>query len=70
MSDNDHGFHLPAPSSQPIVASLGVALTLVGLVPSATLWRLALISIGSMILLIGVWLWVGDAIDEYRNLPD
>jgi hypothetical protein len=70
MSEPDGGFHLPSPSSHPIVTSLGIALMLVGLVPDARIWRLALISIGSMIFLIGVWLWVSDAVEEYRNLPD
>jgi hypothetical protein len=69
MSDQNE-FHLPAPSSQPIIAAFGIALSLAGLVPDAKLWRLALISLGSMIFLIGVWLWVSDAVEEYRNLPD
>jgi hypothetical protein len=70
MSEQNGGFHLPSPSSQPIITSLGIALSLVGLIPSATVWRLALISLGSMIFLIGVWLWISDAAEEYRNLPD
>ena len=33
------------------------------------LWRMAIMSIGFTITAIGIWLWVKDAIDEYRNLP-
>jgi hypothetical protein len=70
MSEPSGEFHLPSPSSQPIVTSLGIALMLVGLIPDARIWRLAIISIGSMIFLIGLWLWISDAVEEYRNLPD
>jgi hypothetical protein len=71
MSEHDDNpYHLPAPSAQPLLAALGAALTLAGLVPDARLWRMALISTGVSILAIAVWLWVSDAIEEYRNLPD
>ena len=70
MSEPSDGFHLPAPSNQPIVTSIGIALMLVGLVPDARIWRMAMVSVGAMVFLIGVWLWVSDAIEEYRNLPD
>jgi len=43
---------------------------LVGLVPDSRLWRMTIISMGAIILTIGVWLWVSDAVEEYRNLPD
>jgi len=69
MSEPDGGFHLPGPSAQPIVAALGVALALAGLVPDSRLWRMSLISIGGIILMIGVWLWISEAVEEYRNLP-
>ena len=72
MSEHDPGnpYHLPLPSSQPILASIGAALMLVGLVPDARLWRMALISTGTTILAIALWLWVSDAVAEYRDLPD
>ncbi|HET6847743.1 MAG TPA: hypothetical protein VFH74_02720 [Gaiellales bacterium] len=71
MSEPEHNpFHLPAPSAQPIITSLGIALMLAGLVPDSRLWRMSLISIGATILVIGLWLWVSDAMEEYRNLPD
>jgi hypothetical protein len=72
MSDHDHGnpFHLPSPSAHPVIASLGAALMLTGLVPDSRLWRMAIISTGATILVIGVWLWISDAMAEYRNLPD
>ena len=31
---------------------------------------MAIISIGAMVAAIGIWLWVSDAVDEYRHLPD
>jgi len=68
--DDDNPYHLPPPSSQPLLAALGAALMLAGLVPDARLWRMAIISLGATILLIALWLWVADAIEEYRNLPD
>jgi hypothetical protein len=71
MPDDTHDeFHLPSPSAQPIIASLGVTLMLTGLIPSSVLWRLALLAVGFSIAAIGVWLWVSDAIEEYRNLAD
>jgi small neutral amino acid transporter SnatA (MarC family) len=71
MSEHDDNpYHLPLPSAQPLIASLGAATMLVGLVPDARLWRMTVISVGAVILTIGVWLWVSDAVEEYRNLPD
>ncbi|MDX6533175.1 MAG: hypothetical protein QOJ13_3676 [Gaiellales bacterium] len=73
MSEHDngsHGIHLPEPSAQPIIASLGATLILVGLVPDSRLWRLTIVSVGATILGIAVWLWVSEAIDEYRRLDD
>jgi hypothetical protein len=71
MSEHDDNpYHLPQPSSQPLITSLGAAIMLVGLVPDSRLWRMSIISIGAIILTIGVWLWVSDAVEEYRNLPD
>ena len=72
MSDphDDNPYHLPPPSAHPLITSLGAAMMLVGLVPDSRLWRLTIISAGAAILAIGVWLWVSDAIEEYKNLPD
>ena len=72
MSEHDQSnpYHLPLPSSQPIIASIGAALMLVGLVPDARLWRMALISTGAVIESLALWLWVSDAVAEYRDLPD
>jgi len=68
--DDTNPYHLPGPSSQPLLASIGVALMLAGLVPDARLWRMSIISVGATILAIAVWLWVSDAIEEYNDLPD
>jgi len=71
MSEPDHNpWHLPQPSAQPVITSFGIAMMLAGLVPDSRLWRMALISLGATILVIGLWLWISDAVDEYRNLPD
>jgi hypothetical protein len=61
-------FHLPQPSLLPVVTSIGIALMLFGFVPDSRLWRLALVSIGTMIALGAGWLWVRDSMDEYRDL--
>ena len=61
-------FHLPQPSTLPIVTSIGIALMLFGFVPDSRLWRLALVSIGAMIALGAGWLWVRDSMNEYREL--
>ena len=59
MADDEHDeFHLPSPSGQPIIASLGVTLLLAGLIPSSAAVRLALMAIGFTIAAIGIWLWV------------
>ena len=71
MADHDSNpFHLPSPSGLPLLTSLGIALLLAGIIPDELLWRMAIMSVGFTIMVIGVWLWVQDAIDEYRNLPD
>lgn len=69
--DHQHEeIHLPEPSAQPIITAFGVAMMIIGLVPDSRLWRLAFVSIGFSIALIGLWLWIRDAVEEYRNLPD
>jgi hypothetical protein len=72
MSDHDdpNPFHLPSPSALPLVTSLGIAMMLAGIIPDELLWRMAIMSVGFTITVIGLWGWVHDAIDEYRNLPD
>ena len=73
MADHDDRhdkFHLPSPSGIPIVAGVGIALTLFGLVPDSRLWRFPLVSIGLIITVGAVWRWLQDAREEYRNLPD
>jgi hypothetical protein len=62
-------FHLPSPSALPFATSVGIALVLFGLVPDARIWRLALVSIGVIMISIFGAQWLRDSIDEYRNLP-
>ena len=48
MSEHDDNpYHLPLPSAQPLIASFGAAMMLVGLVPDARLWRMTIISMGA-----------------------
>jgi hypothetical protein len=68
--DDGHGIHLPAPSYLPLVLSFGVALSLGGLVPDSRLARLSLVSLGLTIAAIAAFMWIRDAIVEYRHLPD
>jgi hypothetical protein len=72
-AEQPHGegdFHLPAPSAHPIITCLGVSLMLAGIIPSELLWRMSIISVGAAIFVIGAALWIADAIEEYRNLPE
>jgi hypothetical protein len=62
--------HLPSPSYHPVIAALGVSLVLAALISETFLWRTAIMTIGFSVATIGIWLWVKDAIDEYRSLPD
>lgn len=68
--DTPGHIHLPEPSAMPILMSLGATLMLVGLVPDSALWRMSIVSIGATIAAVAVWIWVSDAIEEYRNLED
>ena len=50
MSEHDDNpYHLPLPSAQPLIASFGAAMMLVGLVPDSRLWRMTIISTGAII---------------------
>jgi hypothetical protein len=70
MSDDQQHdeIHLPSPSFQPLIAALGVSMVLAGLISQSFLWRTAIMSIGFSIATIGIWLWIKDAVDEYRSL--
>jgi hypothetical protein len=73
MADHDHtsgGFHLPSPSALPFATSVGIAITLAGLVPDARIWRLGLVSIGIMVTVIFGAQWIRDSIKDYHDLPD
>jgi hypothetical protein len=69
-SQHQNDFHLPSPSYQPVIAALGVSMLLAGLISESFLWRTGIMSVGFSIAAIGIWLWVKDAIAEYRSLPD
>ncbi len=60
-----HGtFHLPPPSIWPAVLALGVALVLTGLV-----LNIILLSVGVIVTVASIAMWVRDARREYRELP-
>jgi hypothetical protein len=67
MAEHDD-FHLPQPSALPIVTSIGIGLILFGFVPDSRLWRLAMVSIGTMITIGAGWIWLRDSMTEYRKL--
>jgi hypothetical protein len=72
MPDQEHtgrDFHLPPPSALPFATSVGIALVLAGLVPDARIWRLALVSIGVILISIFGAQWLRESVEEYRNLP-
>jgi hypothetical protein len=64
------GIHLPGPSLIPLVMSIGVALSLAGLVPESRLLRLTIVSLGVTIAIAAGYAWLRDAIREYDHLPD
>ena len=45
-----------------------MSLVLAGLISESFLWRTAIMSSGFSIAAIGIWLWVKDAVDDYRSL--
>ena len=69
-SHDDHGhgeeIHMPPNSYWPLVTSIGVAATLVGLIP--ILENPIGFIVGLAILLVGIGGWVRDARKEYKEL--
>jgi hypothetical protein len=68
MADQHDDFHLPEPSLLPIVTSIGIALMLFGFVPDSRLWRLAVVTLGTMLTIGAGWIWLRDSMNEYRQL--
>jgi hypothetical protein len=69
--DDAHGghgeeIHMPANSYWPLVTAIGVAVTLVGLIPIRE--NPIGFIIGLVILLVGISGWVRDARKEYKEL--
>ena len=58
-------FHLPPPSIWPAVLALGISLLLLGLV-----LNVILLTIGAVITVAAIGLWVRDARKEFRDLPE
>jgi hypothetical protein len=68
--DHDHEIHLPGPSLTPLVLSLGIALVLGAFVPENIAVRLAVASIGAVLVIGAMYEWLRHALAEYRDLPD
>jgi hypothetical protein len=69
--DDAHGahgdeIHMPPNSYWPLVTAIGVAATLVGLIP--ILDNPIAFTVGLVILLVGIGGWVRDARKEYKEL--
>jgi hypothetical protein len=61
-----HGaFHLPPPSIWPAVLALGISLLLTGLI-----LNLVIVTIGAVITIAAIALWVRDARREFGDLPE
>jgi hypothetical protein len=61
-----HGaFHLPPPSIWPAVLALGIALLLTGLI-----LNLVIVTVGAVITIAAIALWVRDARREFGELPE
>ena len=63
---HDDEIHMPPNSYWPLVASIGTAGTLLGIINLNT--NPAVIIIGAIILLVGVGGWIKDARSEYHEL--
>ena len=64
--ENGHeSIHLPGGSWWPIVAAIGIALLLTGLVVS-----IVTLIIGAILVVVAIGLWVRDARREYAALHD
>ncbi|MEA2684212.1 MAG: hypothetical protein QOK05_2540 [Chloroflexota bacterium] len=63
---HDGEIHMPPNSYWPLVASVGTAAFLLGIVYINT--NIVVIVVGALILLVGVGGWVRDALKEYHEL--
>jgi hypothetical protein len=57
--------HLPGPSAQPIALTFGITFLLVGVVEGTTF-----LVVGAVITIWTLYLWIRDAVREYRHLPE
>ena len=65
-AENGHeAIHLPGPSWWPILAAIGIALLLTGLVLS-----IVMVAIGAILAVGSIGLWIRAARREYRALHD
>jgi hypothetical protein len=56
--------HIPGPTLQPILLTVGITVALVGVTMS---WFL--VAAGGLLTLVVLWLWIRDARREYEELP-
>ena len=57
--------HLPGPSAQPIALTFGITFLLVGVLEGMTF-----LVLGAIITVVTMFLWIRDAVREYRDLPE
>jgi hypothetical protein len=58
--------HLPGPSAQPLMLALGTTIALLGLTQTNPIFFI----IGITIFVITLFLWIRDAVAEFKALPD
>lgn len=56
--------HLPGGSIQPLLLTLGITLTLIGVT-----WKWWALVAGLVLTVVVLAVWIRDAVDEYRHLP-
>lgn len=64
--------HLPGPSAQPLLVALTTTIMLIGLTsgPKLALGLSVLFWFGLVTLLLVLWLWIRDAREEFKALPE
>lgn len=58
--------HLPGPSAQPLMLAVGSTIALIGVTKDTPV----IFIIGIAVVLITLFLWIRDAIAEYKATPD
>ncbi len=56
--------HIPGGSLQPLLLTIGLTMILLGVTISPLLWI-----VGGLLTIAVLFVWIREAIDEYRHLP-